>query len=111
MGEMDSTTELKIEPSGCVCYRHYLITRHAIDRYIERIGGDLGNMIADLDNAWLFDTSRKRLTRSMCACIARHERRGGWAITNGRAVFIIRPTLHQHVIVTTLRMIYTWSKQ
>lgn len=110
MAEMDCATELKIVSSGDVYYRHYRITSHAIDRYIERIGGDLGNMIADLDNAWLFDTTSKRLARRICACIARHERKGGWALTNGKAIFIISPRSHQHVIVTTLRMIYTWSK-
>ncbi len=28
----------------------------------------------------------------------------------GTLNFIIRPRFHQHVIVTTMRMIYTWSK-
>lgn len=110
MAETDYATELKMGSSGHAYYRHYLITGHAIDRYIERIGGDLRNMIADLDNAWLFDTTSKKLTRRMCVLIARHERKGGWALTNGKAIFIIRPKTHQHVIVTTLRMIYTWSK-
>lgn len=110
MAEMDCATELKMVSSGDVYYRHYRITSHAIDRYIERIGGDLGNMITDLDNAWLFDTTSKRTARRICARIARHERKGGWALTNGRAIFIISPRSHQHVIVTTMRMIYTWSK-
>ncbi|EBU3913309.1 hypothetical protein CWK15_18135 [Salmonella enterica] len=110
MTETDQATEPALEQSDNAYHRHYRITSHAIDRYIERIGGDLGNMIADLDNAWLFDTASKRLARRICACIARHERKGGWAMTNGRAIFIIMPKAHQHVIVTTLRMIYTWSK-
>ncbi|MDJ6542606.1 hypothetical protein LEC33_22835 [Salmonella enterica] len=110
MAETDYATDLKMGLSGDVCYRHYRLTNHAIDRYMERIGGDLGNMIADLDNAWLFDTTSKKLARRICACIARHERKGGWAVTNGRAIFIIMPKAHQHVIVTTLQMIYTWSK-
>ncbi|EJJ4276330.1 hypothetical protein NI431_004998, partial [Salmonella enterica] len=45
--------------SDSVYYRNYRLTSHSIERYIERVGGDLGNMIADLDSSWLFDARNK----------------------------------------------------
>ncbi|EOF7793580.1 hypothetical protein ACFXTU_002339 [Salmonella enterica] len=93
-----------MELYGSVYYRHYRITRHAIDRYIERIGGDLGNMIADLENSWLFDVNKKGLKRSCCATAAKCERKGGYVLCNGRAMFLIRPAAHQHIILTTILM-------
>lgn len=90
--------------SGSVYYRHYRITAHAIDRYIERIGGDVGNLIADLDGAGLFDINRKGLSRKVCASAARCDREGGWALTNGKAIFFVKPSAHRQAIVTTIPM-------
>lgn len=102
MAEIDYDAELKMELSGAVYHRHYRITLHAIDRYIERIGGDLGNMIADLDSCWLFNPDQKGLKRKMCASAARCEREGGYALFNGRVMFLVKPASHQHIILTTL---------
>lgn len=102
--EVEHVTEIALEPSGAICYRNYRLTRHSIDRYIERIGGDLGNMIADLDNSWLFDTGNKRAARKVSASVYKREQNGGWALTNGNAVFIVTPRDKHHVIVTTLLM-------
>lgn len=88
--------------SGCVRFRHYKITVHAIERYIERIGGDVGNLILDLKNAWVLEVDRKEITRQLCAAVARLEREGGYGLRSGKAIFIVRPTATQHVIVTTL---------
>ncbi|HHI2551375.1 TPA: hypothetical protein ACP41M_001091 [Klebsiella aerogenes] len=95
-------TEPKIISSGGVRYRHYLITAHAVDRYMERIGGDVGNLIADLDSAWLFDINRAGLRRRDCAPVARTERDGGYALSDGRVLFIVKPGERIHFIVTTL---------
>lgn len=94
--------EARMDLSDSVYYRHYRITVHAIDRYIERIGGDVGNMIADLEDAWVFDINRKGLLRRLCASVARCERSGGYALSNGNAIFIVKPGAQRHAIVTTL---------
>lgn len=88
--------------SGCVRFRHYKITVHAIERYVERIGGDVGNLIMDLKNAWVFEADRKEIPRQLCAAVARLEREGGYGLCNGKAIFLVRPSTSQHVIVTTL---------
>ncbi|EJB5612749.1 hypothetical protein [Klebsiella michiganensis] len=93
----------KMIASGCIRYRHYLITVHALDRYIERIGGDAGDMITDIDNAWLFDPNQSGQHRRNCASAAIAERTGGYALSNNRVMFIVIPEEH-HVIVTTLSM-------
>ncbi|EDQ2390010.1 hypothetical protein RU50_000910 [Salmonella enterica subsp. enterica] len=100
MTEHQYPTEPVMRQSDSVYYRQYRITRHAI----ERIGGDLGNMIADLDNSWLFNVARKRVNRKVASSVCRNEQNGGWALTNGNAVFIVRPENERHVIVTTLLM-------
>ncbi|ENZ1877599.1 hypothetical protein ACGGXQ_004477 [Salmonella enterica] len=102
-------TELRypMEPvmgiSDSVYYRQYRITRHALERYIERAGGDLGNMIADLNSCWVFDIDRKGMDRKLCASVARCERKGGYALCNDRVMFLIQPGRHQ-VVITTLAM-------
>lgn len=95
--------EPKMIASGCIRHRHYLITVHALERYIERIGGDAGDMIADIDSAWLFDFNQNGQSRANCVSAASAERAGGYALSNGRAMFIVIPQ-EQHAIVTTLSM-------
>ncbi|ELD4017634.1 hypothetical protein QI600_003475 [Salmonella enterica] len=104
MTERRYPVEPVMDLSDSVYYRNYRLTRHAIERYIERIGGDLGNMIADLDGSWLFDASNKRAARKVSASVYKSEQSGGWALTNGNAVFIVMPEDKRHVIVTTLLM-------
>lgn len=98
---MKPTTPI-MTASGCVRFRQYTITVHAIERYIERIGGDVGNMIFDLKNAWVFNADKKGLPRPLCASVTRCEREGGYGLCHNRAIFLIKPNKHQHVIVTTL---------
>lgn len=62
---MTTTTPI-MTASGSVQFRHYMVTVHAIERYIERIGGDVGNLILDLKNAWVFDVSKKGIP-ALCA--------------------------------------------
>lgn len=97
---MTTTTPI-MTASGCVQFRHYMVTVHAIERYIERIGGDVGNLILDLKNA-LFDVSKKGIPRSLYASVARCEREGGYGLRHDKAIFLIKPKARQHVIVTTL---------
>lgn len=99
--EMTTVTPI-MTASGCVQFRHYIVTVHAIERYIERIGGDVGNLILDLKNAWVFDASKKGIPRSLCASVARCEREGGYGLRHEKVIFLIKPNTHQHVIVTTL---------
>ncbi len=95
-------TEPEMIASGCIQFRQYTITAHAIDRYIERIGGDVGNLILDLKNSWVFDVGSKNVARPLCASVARLEREGGYGLRNGNAIFMVRPCERRHVIVTTL---------
>ena len=97
-----TTTTPVMTVSVCVQFRHYMVTVHAIERYIERIGGDVGNLILDLKNAWVFDVSKKGIPRSLCASVARCEREGGYGLRHDKAIFLIKPEARQHVIVTTL---------
>lgn len=96
--------EPALAPGGGLFYRHYYITGHAIDRYRERVGGDLDSLVADLECAGLFDINRTGIHRRVCASVARHERAGGYALQCGEGVFLARPGDRRHVIVTTLRL-------
>lgn len=98
------SVEPRMDRSGCVYYRHYRITTHALERYIERIGGDVGNLIIDLDNSGVLEVSNKRISGEIRSSLTRCESEGGWALTNNQAIFIVMPALNRHVIVTTLLM-------
>ncbi|EAO0752046.1 hypothetical protein ACK85N_001158 [Salmonella enterica] len=104
MTELRYPMEPVMDLSDSVYYRNYRLTSHSIERYIERVGGDLGNMIADLDSSWLFDARNKRAARKVSASVHKSEQSGGWALTNGNVVFIVMPENKRHVIVTTLLM-------
>lgn len=97
-------SEPAITAAGGMHYHHYYITGHAIDRYIERIGGDVGSLIADLDRAWVFNIHQRHLPRKHCVTVARHERSGGYVLRSGNVLFMIRPDDFRHVIVTTLSL-------
>lgn len=101
---VDHATEPAMEISESVYYRHYRITPHAIDRYIESIGGDIGNLISDLDSCWIFDVDRKGMNRKLCVAVAKRERKGGYALCNDRVIFPIQPKWHHHAVLTTLAM-------
>ncbi|EAS1837212.1 hypothetical protein LB105_002513 [Salmonella enterica] len=91
------------EPVGTVYHRHYKITAHAISRYAERIGGDVWDLISDLDSCWIFDVDRKGMKRNLCAAVAKRERKGGYALCNDRVMFLIQPGRH-YAVLTTLAM-------
>ncbi|EBS2694624.1 hypothetical protein ZQ65_13875 [Salmonella enterica subsp. enterica serovar Newport] len=103
MTELRYPTEPVMNQSDSVYYRHYRITAHAIDRYIERIGGDIGDLISDLDSCWVFDVDRKGMNRNLCAAVAKRERKGGYALCNDRVMFLIQPGRH-YAVLTTLAM-------
>lgn len=104
MSEMiNPLPEPKMMVSGCIRHRHYLITVHALERYIERIGGDAGDMIAEIDRSWLFDFNPRHHPRRCRASAATADRAGGYALSSGRAIFIVLPQ-EQHNIVTTISM-------
>lgn len=98
---INRSAEPKMIASGRIRYRHYLITVHALERYIERIGGDAGDMITEIENSWLFDFNQRGHSRSYCASAIAADRAGGYALSSGRAMFIVFPK-EQHAIVTTL---------
>lgn len=95
-------TEPLVTAAGGVHYHHYYISGHAIARYVERIGGDVGDLISDLNRAWLFDINQHTLPRKHCAPVARLERDGDYALRFGEVLFMIRPGDNRHTIVTTL---------
>lgn len=90
--------------SSSVFFHQYRITRHSIDRYAERMGGNLDAMLNSLQNAWLLhsDSPRMRLgvRRSVYVC----EKAGGWCLCDGKAVFVIHPEQNRQVVVTTLSL-------
>lgn len=106
---------MQLEPrmihSGCVLYRQYLITVHAMERYIERFGGDVGNMIYALQNAWSFNFRQRGLPIPACRSAVKCEREGGWALSDGEALFLIKPSDEHSVIITVLEMYKKQEKQ
>lgn len=62
---MTTTTPI-MTASGSVQFRHYMVTVHAIERYIERIGGDVGNLILDLKTHGYLMSARKAFP-ALCA--------------------------------------------
>lgn len=102
------TPRFAIEPckigSGSLRYRHYYISGHAIDRYIQREGGCPDDLLNDLRNSWVFDVTSQNLPRKYCSLVAKLERDDGYALTNGRVIFLVRPQRYHHSIVTILVM-------
>lgn len=103
-GIPDFVSAPRMDISDSIYYRHYRITRHAAERYLERIGGDVGNMLLDLNGAVLFESCRKRTPHKLRVSVIRCEQEGGYALINGKAIFLVKPDNRRHTIVTTLRM-------
>lgn len=89
---------------GNVNFLQYRITRHSIERYTERTGGDLGDMLMALKSAWLLCADHPGLRRAIRWSIQTSDESGGWCLTDGKAVFVIKPDGDRHVVVTTLSL-------
>lgn len=86
-----------------IYYRHYRITEHALNRYLQRIGGDAGNLINDLEQGWLLKPQQKGMPRNISNSVEKCEKVGGYALSNGDAVFLIAPKCGRHIVITTLQ--------
>lgn len=84
-----------------VIYKNWNITNHAISRYIQRNGGDVGNMISDIEDSWLVVRKDKFTPSTADKVKNRSERKKRYAITNGTMVFVIHPG-KMHIVVTSI---------
>ena len=62
-----------------IVYRHYLITKHAIERYAQRVRGTVDEVFPSLDRAVMADASTTKDYRVQKE-IKRAERSGGYAL-------------------------------
>lgn len=62
-----------------IIYRHYLITKHAIERYTQRVRGTVDGMFPSLDRVVIADASQSKDHRIQVQ-IRRAEKRGGYAL-------------------------------
>lgn len=91
-----------IRHSGKVLFRNYTLTCHSISRYVERIGGDVRNMICDVQRSWVLHEKDKNIDKKTRDSVIRCKAQGFWALTNGEAVFIVSPERGRSVVVTTI---------
>ncbi|EKK5568061.1 hypothetical protein PN823_004481 [Enterobacter hormaechei] len=98
-------------PSGIVAemktdgikYRHYNITKHAIERYMQRVHYDLDNFFVSLDRAVIADAQRAsdhRIQRQ----IRKTEQNGGYCLFDPEAkvFFFMAIGKHLHTICTVM---------
>ena len=89
-----------IDPVGGILFRHYRVSAHAVDRYRERIVDDIGQLIADLDGAYLFEWHRAKDPSRWT--LRRHEKKGGYLLANDGVVFLLTPDDGCHSVTTVL---------
>jgi len=89
--------------SGRVKHRHYTITIHALNRYVERTGSELSSMITDIDSAWVFYVGSNSVHAKYRYIAHKAEMVGGYLLTNGYLLFIVIPR-KSHRVITVLLM-------
>ncbi|EMD0638903.1 hypothetical protein VPZ60_004319 [Salmonella enterica] len=62
-----------------IIYRHYLITKHALTRYTQRVRGTVDSLFPSLDRVVVADAQQARDHRIQTH-IRRSEERGGYAL-------------------------------
>lgn len=102
--ETPSGVIAEIKPDG-IKYRHYNITKHAIERFEQRARSTLDNLFVSLDRAVLADARRANDYRIQNQ-ILKSENRGGYAMFDPETgvVFFMAVGRTLHTICTVMTM-------
>lgn len=99
----DGVPEAVLMPGGSIQFRHYTISLHAIDRFVERYGKPADHMVPMLHNAFLADENRAKV-KGIKRVIRVAESRGGYVLISGCCYFIVLPdpVTGRHVVTTVM---------
>lgn len=88
---------------GQIRFKHYHITLHAIDRFVERTGRPADEIVVAIANAHLASFDRARTVGSR-RIIKKTEEEGGYVLLDGGTYFIVIPsaTSGHHAVKTVL---------
>ncbi len=90
-------------PGGSIHFRHYTVSLHAIDRFVERCNRPAGEILPLLHKAYVAYEHRAR--RSGIRRVIRvAEQRGGYVLSCQQCYFIVVPDTKtdRHVVTTVL---------
>lgn len=94
--------DIVLTKSNIIRYKQWRISHHSLERYIQRVGGDLGNMVMDLEESWLPMSNGKHIDNAMRRFFKNVEGQKGYCITNGKVFFLIKPGDNLHHVVTCI---------
>lgn len=99
----DGLPEAVMMPGGSIQFRHYTISLHAIDRFVERYEKPADEMIPMLHSAFLADEKRAKV-KGIKRVIRVAESRGGYVLMSGCCYFIVLPDPDsgRHVVTTVM---------
>ena len=91
--------------TDCIFYRHYRITKHAAERYIERVTSAIDELFVSLDRAVLAERNQQKDVRVM-EQIRRAEDKGGYVLVDPetRSYFFIAMEGRAHSICTVMTL-------
>lgn len=100
--ELEYMPEAVVLRSGAMRFRHYLISLHAIDRFVERCEKPAKEIIRMLHEAVLADSRKAR--PAIQRVISNVEDSGGYVLFNRPAFFIIKQDEKDgfHVVSTVI---------
>ncbi len=101
--ERDDIPEAIILETGAIRFRHYLISIHAIDRFMQRTDGDLFGMIETLHDAVLAIRERSN-HYALRRAFERNDEAGGYTLKNKNVFFFVQIDAERgyHVIATVM---------
>lgn len=100
--EFEYLPEAVVLKKGSILFRHYMISLHAVDRFVERCGKPAKEIVRMLHEAVLADSRKSR--PSIRRVINNVENEGGYVLFNRPAFFIIKPddSVGYHVVSTVI---------
>lgn len=100
--ELEYMPEAVVLRSGAMRFRHYLISLHAIDRFVERCEKPAKEIIRMLHEAVLADSRKAK--QSIRRVINNVENDGGYVLYNSPAFFIVKQDdeAGYHVVSTVI---------
>ena len=99
--------------TGAIRFRHYLITIHALDRFVQRCELGAHEIIPTLHYSVLACLERCR-NIAIRRVIRKAEQRGGYVLLNKSCYFIVSPDKESglHVVATVMTpKVMGWTKQ
>lgn len=91
-----------INKNNEIVYDRFIISWHSLERYLERVGGDLGNMVMDLEQSIIVEDATKRVNKRFKKMVKNFQSQKGYVLFNGKVFFLVKYQKQKYIVITSI---------